>query len=254
MISVLIPTRQRIKGLDRALRSIWDTSSSEEAVEIVLRCDEDDQETINYLKGIDRGKHNNLQVLVGPRMDGYKSLPLFVNDMAVAAKGYLLFTCNDDVIFKTQNWDRIVEDVASRYPDGIFDIGVNTILNAEIFPFYILSKRWLEIAGCIQDPRLIWQSKYIQDVANAFGRTYYIEEVVVEHDWAGFKEDDITRPDTEKWAREIVLKDPTAHLHVAESTTDEWRDDYKQVYDKAIAETIEKLKPHLDPSTKPTRD
>ena len=248
MISVLIPTRKRVKTLDRVLRSIWDVSSAEEAVEIILRCDTDDRETIDYLAGIDRGKHPSLEVLVGPRKEGYKSLPTFINEMAVAAKGSLLLTCNDDVIFRTSNWDRTVEDVASRYPDGIFDIGVNTVLNPHIFPFYIVSKRWLDLVGYIQDTRLIWQSKYVKHVADALGRSVYIAEVIIEHEWAGFVDDDATRADSEKWIKEIVLKDPNSHLHVAEASPDEWRDDYKQLYDEAVAEAIEKLKPHLDPS------
>ena len=120
MILVLLPSRAQVKLLERAVKSIWDMSSSKDAVEIVVRADEDDQETIDYLNHINY--LSNVHVLIGPHLYGYKSLPSFFNEMAVASKGEVLMCCNDDAIFKSKNWDSIIKDIATYYSDGIFNI------------------------------------------------------------------------------------------------------------------------------------
>ena len=237
MISVLIPTRKRVRMLDRLLHSIWNMSSSEDAVEVLLRCDEDDRETIDYLEGI-KSQNHNLQVLVGPRKDGYKSIPSYMNDMAAVAKGNILMCCNDDVIFRTKNWDRIVENIAVHYTDGIFDIGVNSILNAQFFVFSIVSRQWFDIVGYLINTRILWWGKFFKDISDAFGRSPYVPEIVVEHDWAGYYSD-VTNAEAQKWLSEIVLD------------ASGWRDEYQRLHDKAVAEVIEKLKPHFNPSIKP---
>lgn len=239
MISVMIPTRKRVKSLDRALHSIRDMSSSEEAVEVLLRCDDDDQETIAYLEGVKRENHN-LQVLVGPRKDGYKSIPSFMNEMAAVAKGKILMCCNDDVVFMTKDWDKIIEDVAAQYKDGIFDIGVDSILNAQYFVFSIISKRWFEMMGYVHDTRVPFTGgKYFKDISDAFGRSPYVPEVIVEHDWGGYYHD-ATNNEAKQWLSELVAK-PSGR----------WTESYQEQHNAAVAEAIAKLRPHLDPRIKP---
>lgn len=238
MISVLIPTRKRVKMLERALHSIWDMSSSEDAVEVLLRCDEDDKETIDYLEGI-KSQNPNLQVLIGPRKDGYKSTPSFYNDMAAVAKGNLLMVCNDDVVFRTKNWDRIVEDVAAHYGDGIFDIGVNSVLNPQGFVFSIISRRWVEIVGYFYDARLLFSDRILKDASDAFGRSTYVPEVIVEHDYAGWQ-GDATNAEAQEWMRKIVY-----------DASGKWRDEYKKLHDQVVAEVVQKLQPHFNPNIKP---
>jgi len=214
-----------------ALNSLWATSSSEGAVEVVLRADEDDRETVGYLLGIAKP---NFRLLVGPRKDGYKSLASFFNQMAKTAAGNLLMTCNDDVIFKTANWNRFVEEAATGYPDGIFDIGVNAILNPQYFVFPIVSRRWVEILGYIHDERLLFQGKFVRDVADALDRAIFLPSVIVHHDWGGFANDE-TSIEAQRWMKKIVL-----------DNAGRWRKEYQEHHDRVVAEVVERLRPYKD--------
>lgn len=239
MISVLIPTRKRVSRLDRALHSIWSMSSSEEAVEILLRCDKDDQATIEYGE-VQRKWHRNLQILVGPRNDGYVSIPCFMNELAEAAKGTILMCCNDDVIFRTKNWDMIVEKVAKHYTDGIFDIGVDSILNSQYFVFSIISKRWFEIVGYIHDTRVPFTGgKYFKDICDVFQRSIYVPEVIIEHDWGGYYHDE-TNNEAQEWLSKLVA-DPSG----------KWTESYPKQHEAAVDDAVRKLRPYFDPSIRP---
>lgn len=225
MISILIPSRGRVKFLDRTIKSIWDTSSSKGAVEILLRVDEDDKETINYLNNL---KHlSSIQVVIGSRKEGYKSLPYFFNEIAKVAKGNPLMCCNDDVIFETKDWDKIIEEVAGYYYDGIFNIGVNTRLNREIFVFSVISKQWVEIVGYINDTRLFYSDVFLKDVSDALGRSIYLPDVIIEHDWK--------RTDVEIDYKCGIIK-----------KTGEWTEEYKKIHNKVVFEVVRKLKSHLN--------
>jgi hypothetical protein len=149
-ISVLLPTRGRVAGLERAIRSLKDLAQDPARVEIVCRCDEDDAETLAFLRG--RG----LPTIVGPRERGYASLPKFMNQCAARSTGDLLLMFNDDAYVRTRGWDAQVLACAARFPDGVFDIGAATGLNDDLFPFSIVSRLVPEALGFVNDERLLF--------------------------------------------------------------------------------------------------
>src|SRR5262245_31870532 len=103
-ISVLVPTRGRVNRLTRLLDSFYATSTGR--AELYFRVDEDDEETRRFLTDpLDR-------VVVGPRLAGYGSLPTFFNELAAVAPGDLLMCGNDDMVFVTPEWDRLILDEA----------------------------------------------------------------------------------------------------------------------------------------------
>lgn len=226
MISVLIPSRDRVKLLKRTVESIWNMSSSMDVVEIVFRVDEDDQKTIDYLNELNHLP--NVRVLVGLRKSGYRSSSSFFNEMAAVSKGNLLMCCNDDAIFKTKDWDKIIEDVSVYYHDGIFNIGVDTVIDIEDFAFSIVSKRWVEIVGYLHDPHLsgVGADWFLKRISDNLGRSIYLPEVVIEHDWAG--------DDTQWYGSEML--DEKGRL----------RREYKGFIDRAVSEATDRLRLCLD--------
>ncbi len=183
-VSVLVPTRKRVERLERMIRSFELTTTGRS--ELIFRIDEDDHESAEYLKSVPwRLKR---AVYRGPRYQGYKSTPQFLLDMVPLADGDVLMVGNDDMIFETPAWDEYVLKAANNYPDGLFDIGVET-LNTSHYPFSIISKRVVEILGFVYDPRIFWGDIFLRDVMAAFGRTVLLPQVRVTHDWAGYKPD-----------------------------------------------------------------
>ena len=71
-ISILMPTRGRTQRLDRAIKSIRNLAYDSTKIEIIFRCDHDDEETQKYLN------ENKEIFIVGPREKGYASLPKFI--------------------------------------------------------------------------------------------------------------------------------------------------------------------------------
>lgn len=187
-VSVLVPTRQRPRHLWTLLESFARTTDG--AAELVFRVDEDDTETRRLLA--------DQQVVVGSRLDGYRSMPAFFNDLLAASSGDVLMLGNDDMVFQTAGWPSIVLAAANRYPDGLFDLGVSTH-NADHYPFSIVSRAMTRRLGFLWDPRVFWGDVFLRDVMEAFDRCVMLPNIAVAHEWAG----------DEASQNEIYQRDPT---------------------------------------------
>ena len=223
-VSVLVPTRKRLHYLTRMLESYDATVTDPASAEIVFRCDSDDPDSIECLR------QRASKLIIAPRRDGYKSLPAFFNDMAALATGDLLMCCNDDVVFQTPGWPRLLLDEARKYPDGIFNFGVNVGLNDDFFPFSIVSRQLVQTLGFINDERLLFSDLFLLDVAKHFDRAIRVKTVTIVHDWAGHGADE-TRRDANRHEFEMVFKDASG----------DWTDEYRRKHDQVVAEAVEKI-------------
>ncbi len=184
-ISVIVPTRGRIRQLDRMLTSLWRTAGDPTCVEVILRMDLDDLETYEPLAPDAR-----VHIVVGERLNGYATLATLTNEAARAAAAPLILVVNDDVEFQTPAWDLALQAAAAAYPDGIFNLGVTT-MNAGKFVFPCVSRRQIDVLGCLFDERLVYTDIWLRDVVKPFGRAIRVPEVRIEHHWEG-KTDDQT--------------------------------------------------------------
>lgn len=181
-VSVLVPTRGRVARLRTLLDSYRKTASRENS-ELVFKVDDDDVETRIFLEGVER-------CVVGPRLNGYQSTPEFFNLLAAFATGDVLMSGNDDMVFRTAEWANDILTEANKYPDGIFDFGVKTHNEAN-FPFATVSRLMVDKVGFFFNPRLFWGDIFWRDVTAHFGRAIPLPSVEIEHDWAGFRPDQV---------------------------------------------------------------
>ncbi|MHB1606652.1 MAG: glycosyltransferase family 2 protein [Leptospirales bacterium] len=228
-ISVLIPTRKRPDYLKRMLESYEKTLVNSNQSELIFRCDNDDMETISYLSS------TGFRIIIGPRLDGYKSLPVFFNEMVKIADGDLFICGNDDMLFKTRNWPQLIIDEANKYPDGIFNIGVSTGLNDDKFPFSIVSRQLVDAMGLINDPRLLFSDIFLLDVTKYFNRAIRFSGVSIFHDWAGHS-DDLTRREANQHEFNEVFADKQGN----------WSDSYRNLQEKVVSETINRITRNSD--------
>lgn len=185
-ISVLVPTRQRLPQLEALIRSYLLTTTAPATAELVFRIDDDDVQSAGYLS-----LHAPWAPLViGPRLEGYRSLPLFFDEMCQIATGDLLMTGNDDIVFRTTDWSNKILAVANRYPDGVFDLGVKTF-NPTAFPWAIVSRKAVRAMGGIHPREIYWGDIYLRDVMATFGRAIPVPEVHIDHDWMGHRPDQV---------------------------------------------------------------
>lgn len=220
MISILVPTRNRLPRLKRMIDSVINTSCWEN--ELIFRVDEDDVLTREWFE------HRNYKVLIGPRKNGYASLPSFFNDMVKIAQGSIIMCCNDDAVFRTENWDEKIEAKAEQFPDGIYNIGVATKVNEQVFPFSIVSRRLTEILGFINDERLLYSDLFLRDVCNSFGRCIFMQDVVIEHDWAG-RTPDKTRHEAQQ------------HENTVWAAYKKFTPEYERLHNQCVNEAIERI-------------
>ena len=130
LISLTLPTRSRVKSLTRTLDAIEATVMNPTQVEVLLRVDDDDTETLSY---INRTKFSyDLVPVIKPRSpELYRNIGVWHDEMSQVARGKLLMWYGDDCIPSPVGWDTLVP----QYQDG-FGI-VNTLEN-EGAPFNVV--------------------------------------------------------------------------------------------------------------------
>lgn len=211
-ISVLVPTRNRPDRVRRLLASF--AATADPSAELVFRLDEDDTVSAMLCAG-----H---PMVIGPRYDGYVSLPRFFEEARQIARGDLLMCGNDDMVFQTRGWPARLYAHANQYPDGVFVLGVETY-KAHYFPFSIVSRRAIDTMGRLYPLDIFWGDIYLRDVMAAFGRAIRITDVQIDHEWAGFDATDQT-------FRE-------AH----QSKRGQWTASYRALHDQRVQDAIARL-------------
>ena len=186
MISLLCPSRQRATKASQMIESVRSTISNIENVEILLAIDPDEPELEEYLN-IMPSLH-----LIDATTNGQR-----LNALASFSSGDFLYYINDDVLFRTPNWDTLlVEAFTEKYPDNIGVIYAN---NGHYLPlacsFPMVHRRWREILGHITLDVFehFFNAAYISTIARDLGRLHYMPDVLIEHmHWLVTGDKDIT--------------------------------------------------------------
>ena len=125
LVSVLIPSRGRIKMLQETLANVAQTCGENHAqVEVLVRLDDDDAESLAATDSFHLAcAPVKLTIVVGPRGGGYETLHLFVNELAAAARGDFLLLFNDDARFVSRDWSLHIARWRNRLVVLRFDTG-----------------------------------------------------------------------------------------------------------------------------------
>jgi hypothetical protein len=181
MISLIIPTRKRIESLNRLFDNIVNTCSSTSNLEVLLRIDDDDIDTIRFVEQYSTKSKLLIRTIIGKRGKGYVDLHNKISELCQISAGKFLFFLADDVQFMTKGWDeKILATYDSIYRDNIF--WVRTSHNEEGNPWaqcFAISRDWYNVTGhlgtCYQ------QDTEFNCVARYVGREVFIKDIVVIH-------------------------------------------------------------------------
>lgn len=106
MISIFLNSRNRTKRLQELFKSIIKTTKDLNNIEVLIRIDDDDLESINF------AKYNiypfDIKYFIGPRPNNLTSS---INELASKCTGDYLFVLNDDVDILTEGWDEEVRKI-----------------------------------------------------------------------------------------------------------------------------------------------
>lgn len=178
--SLILPTRDHPKLATRVLESIAQTASCPERLEVILYADEDD---------------------IQSREISYSPLPIFkltgqhktrgavTQKCYEVSQGKYVMLVNDDMIFRTKNWDTKVLEAFSRFHDEIALVyGNDLYYGRRMATFPILSRKACELMDkicpvqyrrhCI-DPHILDIFKRLSQLGHK--RTVYLKNVIFEH-------------------------------------------------------------------------
>ncbi len=181
-ISILCPSRWRAKAARRTAISIQSTAKNPERVEILFYVDSDDDQAPTYKALLEP---LGCKVVVGEPMSVSKSW----NILAKECSGDLLIMGNDDIRYRTDNWDEMLDKEVEAYPSEIFcmwfDDGVvrrNEIANFGC-AFPIISRKWYETLGYFTPGcfRFLYNDTWIADIANRVGCLHPLKSVLAFH-------------------------------------------------------------------------
>jgi len=110
--TLFLNSRGRVSQLKKCISAVENMTLKHSEIEFVITADDDDVETVMFLKTLkDRGTFE-FKTIVGPRI---KNLHKSINNMALQAKGRYLFVLNDDSEVITKDWDKIFLEKIREY-------------------------------------------------------------------------------------------------------------------------------------------
>jgi glycosyltransferase involved in cell wall biosynthesis len=106
LVSILIPTRKRVKLLKECLDSLNIKTQDKSLVEILVKIDTDDQETTDFIHQYKQTSSVEIKELITDREKGYGSLDKHMNNLSSLSEAEFLLGLNDDVEMLTEGWEQ----------------------------------------------------------------------------------------------------------------------------------------------------
>ena len=187
LISIIIPTRLRVHLIEKALNSIVETVNLRDRIEVLIRFDDDDTDSIVKFLQLEVLQQLDVRVFVGPR-HRYLHLNDYFNELCKYSIGDFIFAIADDCVIKTMNWDNLIESFSGQAIVLRSNVqGVNSnVINA----CPILSRKIYNILGHFAPTAASHGDNYIR----AYGKAVGIErpvDILIEHIWP--EEDEVMR-------------------------------------------------------------
>lgn len=173
-ISLLVPTRERPAQLARFCDSALRLAERPDAVEVVVYVDRDDSSYDDF------DWPDGTVVVAGDRI----TLSECWNRCHAAASGPIFGHMGDDIVFRTQGWDRLVRDVFNSWPDRIvFVHGRDGIQDERLGTHGFLHERWVDTVGHFVPPYFSsdFNDTWLTDVADRLGRRVFVSNLITEH-------------------------------------------------------------------------
>jgi len=178
--SLILPTRDHPALARRLLDSIAKTTSNPSALEIILYVDSDD---------IESQEISHPQLFISKIIGCGDSMSEITRKCFELSQGKFVMLINDDMLFKTRDWDIKVLDVFSRFPEDVGLVyGNDLYYGKRMSTFPILSRKACELMDkicpvqyrrhCI-DPHILDIFKRLEKLG--YKRAVYLGNVIFEH-------------------------------------------------------------------------
>lgn len=186
--SIVFPTRGRVDLLQTLFRSLAETTANPERVEVLPVCDNDDVDTIAAIPELKKIYPANFLV----RQRSKYLNQDYINYGSSLSTGKYIFILNDDVEFRTKDWDvkcfTELENYIKNRPDGVVygltDDGMDSVRltqKLQYSGFPIISRKAFEILGYAMHPHFrSWGADiHLYQVYAAVGRVCNLKNSVL---------------------------------------------------------------------------
>lgn len=150
LVSVLLPTRQRVHLVERSVRSLLDRATTPADVEIMIAYDYDDLESREYFESAVwaelMAEYNSSFQLFKTNTFGYNGLHHYYNLLACHATGDWFLIWNDDAVMQSDDWDSELRAHAG-FVGMLHMITENYREKFALFP--IIPRVWVDLFGCV---------------------------------------------------------------------------------------------------------
>ena len=185
LFSALMPTRGRPDGIRKTIKSLNEHVADPESMEIILRVDDDDEETKSMLSELD----SKIKYHIGSRYLGYDSMGAFVSEISDLSKAPWVFLIDDDAIV---NGDAKIDLELGNVPQGNGNVCVCEYykLNHSIYRgalpvgMFVPTNAWKQFGYeiCRAPVDLFWTNLFVKD--NKW-KLNLLAGLTYEHNWEG---------------------------------------------------------------------
>lgn len=176
-VSILCPTRGRPDNMRRLVESAEATAVG--IPQFVFYVDDDDLASVGQLGNL-RDEGYDVDALVGERI----VLSEMWNRCARRAKYDIMMHCGDDIIFRSDAWDKHVHAAFNDYDDKLILVhGRDGYQDRNLATHSFLHRTWVDVLGYFVPPYFSsdYNDTWLTEVADAVGRRVYLEHVYTEH-------------------------------------------------------------------------
>ena len=145
-VAVIIPTRKRPAGLERAVKALYETAADPKNVLLMVAFDDDDVESQEaFANGLAEWMDDHEYPYIAqefPRL-GYGRLHDYTNALCKVGDADWFFNYNDDAIMETVGWDALVAAKTGEFK--LLSAYTHNDHPYAIFP--IFPREWFELFG-----------------------------------------------------------------------------------------------------------
>lgn len=184
-ISLLCPTRNRLKFVVDLITSAIETAYRPEEIEFVFYIDNDDNSYKSLVKKIIKRfgdeYNNNIKLIYGERV----VLSQMWNVCYKNASANIYMHCGDDLRFRTEDWDKTVIDKFNEFDDKIaFLYGLDGLYTKEhqFGTHGFIHENWVKTIGYFVPPYFSsdFNDTWLNEVAHLIKRHIFID-IYTEH-------------------------------------------------------------------------
>jgi hypothetical protein len=184
-IALLCPVRGRPGHLESYAASIAATAAAPDRIQLVFYADADDPKLTEYRiteEQLRRRYPGIFEILF--HYGDPVGTPRAINVMAAANPADVYMISNDDIAFVTPGWDRRIDEISARHPDGIFNAWFNEgIYGDKLSCFPFVGRRWVEALGYLA--QVLFEhyvvDHWIHHLGGFVGRNFFCEDIRIEH-------------------------------------------------------------------------